>query len=281
MNINEQLEYINEHFPFESSVNSKKRIRQTIFSSIDTEFQAYLLGLYASDGSIDEKRKTFRMHLQKRDSYIINLIKEIVGPDSRTFELKNKTCFNKRNGKAYNVQDTFGIDINSTKICNDLVNLGIGYRKTYKELHIPKIKQDLVRHFIRGYFDGDGTITGSYVKPDFKWKKHENFRTTASICSKTKTMLVEIQDVLMKNGIKGTIAISRRDEMFILSIPKMKLPKLFDFLYKDSNFYFTRKYDKFYHYVNTEVSQLIAEYRNAQKVNDSNSNNPSKSTERP
>lgn len=24
MNINEQLEYINEHFPFESSVNSKK-----------------------------------------------------------------------------------------------------------------------------------------------------------------------------------------------------------------------------------------------------------------
>ena len=118
-----------------------------------------------------KKEKHSECICKKRDAYIINLIKEIVGPDSRTFELKNKTCFNKRNGKIYITQETFGIDINSTKICNDLVNLGIGYRKTYKELHIPKIKQELVRHFIRGYFDGDGTITGSYVKPDFKWKK--------------------------------------------------------------------------------------------------------------
>lgn len=42
-----------------------------------------------------------------------------------------------------------------------------------------------------------------------------------------------------------------------------------------------RKYDKFNHYVNTEVTQLIAEYRNAQKVNVKESNNPSTSAEHP
>ncbi len=42
-----------------------------------------------------------------------------------------------------------------------------------------------------------------------------------------------------------------------------------------------RKYDKFNHFVNTEITQLIAEYRNAQKVSVSDSNNPSKSVEHP
>lgn len=36
---------------------------------------------------------------------------------------------------------------------------------------------------------------------------------------------------------------------------------------------------KFNHYVNTEVSQLIAEHRNAQEVNVNESNNPPKSAE--
>ena len=69
--------------------------------------------------------------------------------------------------------------------------------------------------------------------------------------------------------------------MYQLSVPKKELPKLFKLLYEDSNFYLKRKYIKFDHYVNTEVTQLIAEYRNAQKVSVNESNNPSKSVEHP
>ena len=50
---------------------------------------------------------------------------------------------------------------------------------------------------------------------------------------------------------------------------------------KDASFFMKRKYNKFNHYVNTEVTELIAEYRNAQKVNVNESNNPSKSAEHP
>jgi len=35
------------------------------------------------------------------------------------------------------------------------------------------------------------------------------------------------------------------------------------FIEDNANFYLTRKFEKFNHYVNTEVTQLIAEYRNA------------------
>lgn len=51
--------------------------------------------------------------------------------------------------------------------------------------------------------------------------------------------------------------------MYILSIPSSQIKKLFDLLYQDSNFYLNRKYKKFNYYANTEVSQLIAEHRNA------------------
>ena len=263
MNKEEQLKYIEEHFPYSSGIHSNRRIRQDIFSSIDTEFQAYLLGLYASDGNINEKRKTFRIHLQERDSELIYIIKDIVAPDSRVFTFSNRICISPRNGKVYQGSNSFGVDINSSKICNDLVALGIGYNKTYTENKIPTMKEDLIRHFIRGYFDGDGTISGAYVKPDPKWKKNENFRSYASFCCKTKTMLVEIQEFLRKNDIRSTLCFTNRDKMYELNIPKRQLPKLFKLLYENANFYLTRKYVKFDHYVNTEVTQLIAEHRNA------------------
>ena len=59
------------------------------------------------------------------------------------------------------------------------------------------------------------------------------------------------------------------------------IKKISKILYNDAHFYLTRKYNKISHYVNTEVTQLIDEYRNAQKVNVSESNNPSKSVELP
>lgn len=60
---------------------------------------------------------------------------------------------------------------------------------------------------------------------------------------------------------------------------KEELKKIYNFLYSNSNFYLSRKFNKFSHYVNTEVTQLIAEYRNAQEVSVNESNNPPKSAE--
>lgn len=281
MNKQEQFKYIEEHFPFSSGIHSKRRVRQDFFSSIDTELQAYLLGFYASDGNINEKRKTFRIHLQDSDSEIVYLFKDVICPDARTFKRDAGTPETGRDGKIIYSSGSFGIDINSSKICNDLVNLGFGYAKTYTENSLPSINNDLIRHFIRGYFDGDGTISGHYVKPDPKWKKNENFRSYASICCKTQTLLMEIQEYFKNNGIKSTICFTTRDQMYILSVAKSQLPKLFKLFYEDSNFYLKRKYEKFNHFVNTEVTQLIAEYRNAQKASVSDSNNPSTSAEHP
>ena len=59
MNKKEQIKFIEDNYPLTTNHISNRRIRHDIFSKIETELQAYLLGFYAADGNINEKRKTF------------------------------------------------------------------------------------------------------------------------------------------------------------------------------------------------------------------------------
>ena len=276
MNKKEQIKFIEDTYPLTTNHISNRRIRHDIFSKIETELQAYLLGFYAADGNINEKRKTFRIHLQKQDSELVYLYKDIISPDARTFTVEaHKTTG--RNGQEVNAHKSFGVDITSAKLCTDLVNLGIGYNKSYSDLHIPEMPENLVRHFIRGYFDGDGCITIWLSKEK---GKSDRVRGKFDICAKSASILNEFIKFFATHNIKINLNYLKRDDMYRISTSsKKELEKIYNILYKDSNFYLSRKFNKFDHYVNTEVTQLIAEYRNAQEVNVNESNNPPKSAE--
>ena len=276
MNKKEQLKFIEDNYPFSTNHISNRRLRHDIFSKIETELQAYLLGFYAADGNINEKRKTLRIHLQKQDSELVYLYKDIISPDARTFTVdEHKTTG--RNGKEITAHESFGVDITSAKICNDLVKLGIGYNKSYSDLHIPEMSEELIRHFIRGYFDGDGCIT---VWLSQEKGKSDRVRGKFDVCSKSASILNEFIKFFATHDIKINLNYLKRDDMYRMSTSsKKELEKIYNILYKDSNFYLSRKFNKFHHYVNTEVTQLIAEYRNAQEVNVNESNNPPKSAE--
>ena len=276
MNKKEQIKFIEDNYPLTTNHISNRRIRHDIFSKIETELQAYLLGFYAADGNINEKRKTFRIHLQKQDSELVYLYKDIISPDARTFTVEEHKTTG-RNGQEINAHESFGVDITSAKLCTDLVNLGIGYNKSYSDLHIPEMPESLIRHFIRGYFDGDGCITIWLSKEK---GKSDRVRGKFDICAKSASILNEFIKFFATHDIKINLNYLKRDDMYrITTSSKKELEKIYNMLYKDSNFYLSRKFNKFDHYVNTEVTQLIAEYRNAQEVNVNESNNPPKSAE--
>ena len=262
MNREEQIKFIEDNYPAYTNSHSKRRVRHDFFKNIRTELQAYLLGFYAADGNINEKRKTLRIHLQTGDAELVYLYKDIISPDARLFKLSEHEVSG-RNCVKVTAHESFGVDICSTILCTDLVNLGYGYRKTYSENHLPNIEDSLLRHFIRGYFDGDGNISYHYQKPDPKWHKNERLRAEIKICAKTNTILSDIQKFLKNHGITSSVYFAARDKMFQISIPKSQLKKVYDLFYNDSYFYLTRKYHKFSHYVNTEESQLITDLRNA------------------
>ena len=277
MNRKEQIKFIEDNYPLFTNHSSNRRIRHNFFSKIETELQAYLLGFYASDGSIDEKRKTFRVELQTKDSEIVYLFKDIISPDARLYS-QDPHIVTGRNGMKVQGHGSLGVDITSVILCNDLVSLGIGYRKTYCDLHIPEqIPNDLIRHFIRGYFDGDGCITG--YSPN-EVEKQPRFRCRFDIDAKRNCLLLDFMKFFVQNGIKINLNYLKRDDMYRLTTgSKKEVAKIYHLLYDNSYFFLSRKFNKFNHYVNTETSQLIAECRNAQEVNVNESNNPPKSSE--
>ena len=261
MNKEEQIKFIEENYPLYTHHTSNRRIRHDFFKNISTELQAYLLGFYTADGSIDEKRKTFRIHLSIKDSELVYLYKDIISPDARLFSVADNYKTTGRDGKEITGHGSIGVDISSAILVNDLVELGIGYKKTYSDLTIPNIPENLIRHFVRGFFDGDGSIS-TYLACE-KGKK-DRVRCGIQIDSKTKTLLENIQLFFKNNNIKFNLIYLKRDDMYRISTSsREEIKKLYLLFYKDSYFYLSRKFNKFDYYVNTEVSQLLADHRNA------------------
>ena len=260
MNKLEQIKYIEENYPLYTNHTSSRRIRHDFFKNISTELQAYLLGFYAADGSINEKRKTFRIHLQKQDSELVYLYKDIISPDARLFTIDAHNTTG-REGMKINAGESIGVDITSTILVTDLDNLNYGYNKSKKNLKLPELNDDLIIHFIRGYFDGDGCITGWLSSEK---GKSDRVRYSFDICVKTKSLLEEIEQFLDSYNIKVNMNYMKRDDIYrIKTSSKTEVKKIFELLYSNSNFYLLRKFNKFNYYVNTELNQLIADHRNA------------------
>lgn len=261
MNKKEQMKFIENKYPAFTTNRAVRRVRHNFFEIIETEIQAYLLGFYVADGNINEKRKTLRVELQNNDSEIIYLYRDYIGIDSRMYQTKEHE-FEGPRGKTIHAKGNIGIDINSSIICESLIKLGFGYRKSYSELYLPNIEGSLIRHFIRGYFDGDGSFTYGVYKD--KNRKNPSLKSKFSIDSKTKSLLLDLQKFFERNDITTHIIYLKRDDMWRLSsASKKEVKKIFHLLYDESNYYLKRKFDKFNHYANTEVTQLIAEHRNA------------------
>lgn len=136
---------------------------------------------------------------------------------------------------------------------------------------------NLIGSFIRGYFDGCFT----WHAPNLN-NRERNWRIKIAwqIDSKTQTLLTEFQKWFETQGVTLNINYIKRDNMYRLcTASKKTFNKIYDLIFKKAQYSLSRKINKINHYVNTEVTQLIAEYRNAQEVNVNESNNPPKSPE--
>lgn len=215
----------------EKHIGSKTRLNWK-FESINNETEAYIMGLIMSDGWVSSNRQ-IGIRLSIKDK---NVLYKIANYFSENINLKEK--------------DNFCLfKISSCEAFYNLKKYGITTNKTYDNLYIPEMNEDLIRHFIRGYFDGDGTI---YVDRNF---------LKYNICSINKKFLIQIQDVLSKNGIYSSInkEIRKGKKMFVVDHycedcknmyrlfirRKSELVKFHEFLYKESTIFMERKYNKY------------------------------------
>ena len=101
-------------------------------------------------GKDNKLRSRLELCLQKNDK---KHLKKFAKSLNATYPIKDGIA--QRNGKK-----TFRsvIEIYNKELCQDLINYGCVQNKSFC-LKYPLIPYNLNRHFIRGYFDGDGCIS--------------------------------------------------------------------------------------------------------------------------
>ncbi len=111
---------------------------------------SYVLGYIVADGCIaiskDRKSHPFTLNITSVDLKHLYLLKE-------TLESEHK--ISKKSRKADN--NGYQLQIRNHIITKDLLNLGIQPRKTYN-LYPIKVPDKYFPDFVRGFFDGDGSI---------------------------------------------------------------------------------------------------------------------------
>lgn len=197
--------------------NKKHFFNESYFEVIDTEEKAYWLGFIMADGCVyigTGNTKRLQINLKYDDVSHLNKFQKAIGSD---YSIQRKRVSN---------SSVAILKINSTKMCNDLVSLGVIERKSII-CKFPKIDRDLERHFIRGYFDGDGHVALNIcdrVRKEFSIVGGDEMIT--SIGKK-----LNINKYSKKNSkVKIIAATSKKDLIYI-----------HEYLYKDSTIYMNRK----------------------------------------
>jgi dUTP pyrophosphatase len=151
--------------------NCQYNFDRNILENIDTPEKAYLLGWIASDGTISKDSWSIIIGIKEIDIQCLKILRNIVCESIPIKKIKeNMIC----------------LTINSRKMCEDVCkHIDINRGKKSDILKFPNLQSDKLKWvFIRGYFDGDGSIRNyeKYPTPECK------------ITSNSKEMLEAIKD---------------------------------------------------------------------------------------
>ena len=203
---------------------NKYTFNNKFFDKIDSEVKAYFLGYLYADGYNDEKRNKVVFGQAEKDKESVQKFKDALNAT-------HPISVEKRKG---NRQSFYKITISSKYFSQALKNQGCQNAKTFN-LTFPDLAPELVNHFIRGYFDGDGSI----------WFTAEG-KPRMSITG-LDTFLLDLQKVLVQECNVNLTKLACRRNNTIKEIRYggvNNIKKISDYLYKDATIYLERKYLK-------------------------------------
>ena len=206
------------------------------FEKIDNELAAYWLGFLYADGSVEAVtahgygQRAFKLTLAEQDRDVLEHFKE---------DLKSSYPIRTDNSrKSENEQIRLIHELRSEKTVQDLERLGCVPKKSLiltfpSEEQVPKI---LVNHFIRGYFDGDGSVA-SYKK------KETHFPNYIVSFVGTESFIKTLADYIPHSSIYPD---KRKTNSWYVNINgNRQVADFYHQIYNGATRYMARKHDKF------------------------------------
>lgn len=226
----------------------KISVNADFFETINTEEKAYWLGFIFADGYVAKEKPWFVViqsidfeHLQKFADAI-----QYTGTIKRT-----------KGGSYEGSQPQGRLVICRKKMCQDIE----GHGRYKSPMVIPDISHYLIPHFIRGYFDGDGSVYMQNTTASNK--KKSKYKYLASQIIGEKHFLSQVQDILSELTITTTWKNSKTEHMKYLCINGgHNLRKLHKYMYSGSSVSLDRKAAKWQVLYGPSIEQSVEQTPN-------------------
>lgn len=231
--------------------NRRFDVNHSYFSTIDSEEKAYWLGFLFADGCVRKTHMSSQVVLKlsiKDESHLIKF-KNNLNSEHKVSYYKNKT-------KTKNGVDSFSdsciIRINSNQLVNDLINQGCTPKKTFT-IERPNIDEKYYRHFLRGFYDGDG---------NFFYSEKTKLSVVTIVCA-SKNFRDFIIEVISKIPNIGNV--HEDEEKYTIKITNIfGIIEFLSYIYDDSKIELTRKkeyYEKYREYRRSIESSYCGKLR--------------------
>lgn len=230
-----------------NSVYRRRLWDENFFKEITTEEKAYWLGFLYADGCVHDKP---------------------TGQKLVTLVVKDKEVIEKfikaLNGNFAPLQygEIYSVSLTSKIMFNDLCKLGCVPRKSLS-LAFPIIDKEFIPHFIRGYFDGDGTVFTCNPK---------NYNKTNTVYKSIGIGICGTCELLSVLANHAPINIPKKDKrkkgnIWYSSISGSKKALTFyNYLYQNATVWLDRKKNKFENYFKERGSETTISHPTGVKV---------------
>lgn len=242
------------------NIDTKQKVKfnENYFENLEDKDVCYFAGLISADGWIGVHKKILKSGNEKEYPCLVVAHKlddiELVEKFQKALNSRHKIgiyhTFDKRTEETYHRSC---IQITNKKLCDDLAKIGITREKS-KNLRIPtNIPKHNIRHFIRGYSDGNSCWGIEYYQeiPAIKY----------TACSPSYDTIVDIQNILMENCNLDHTVISFAKNCYMFSYGgNVQCQRIFEYFYGDGGISLERKrklaFDHFQWYINKTSSFL-------------------------
>lgn len=205
--------------------DGKKQIDSMFFNKIDTEEKAYWLGFLTANGYANDN--SIELALAEKDKKHVENFK---------IAIKSQHTISKKTFKINNITiNVYRINIKDKQMANDLRSYGLINNKSY-DAFIPsenQIPNNLFRHYIRGIFDGDGSIYNG------------DNGINISFITQSEQMQKDFFNAIKKH-LNIEMSVRARNAIFELRLfSKKNVYEFLSWIYDDNTICLERKYNKF------------------------------------
>lgn len=213
-----------------------RQYNSSFFVKITTEQQAYWLGYIRAAGYLVPSKTTVGITVTTQDKDHLVKLAHATGLDASAIKTYRPT----KHYKGWLIQDRARLLFSRKEFYQSFVDLGYCNRRaSYEEF--PPLPEHLLRHFIRGMFDGSGIVGIE----DLEGKRRATAHCKWEISLHNEVMAVSLQRTL-EQAIRQPLSLGRDHDIWAIretNQPTLRL--LYQYLYDGATVWLQRKRLKF------------------------------------